>query len=227
MTKTLTWFDLSKLDAGDRVIFTSDWDLFPITLIPAGTAATVTENGLNEIWRAMSVKPDDLQLRKELDAWDGVIDLSPKSPAWDGEDMNEHNWEQTLSPLAKLDPQDELELDRQRVVDLISSCEADLGRKLSRGERCDLLMDNTQWDSHYIYDLVDSIASADARANTTRRFTLNSEPCDLLEFLAINLSPDVEPLTYDEIRSIFALAPGETLLLGGGAAETFILRREA
>lgn len=41
---------------------------------------------------------------------------------------------------------------------LIFSCEEDLGRKLTMGERRDLLKDNTNWDSDIIHDVVKMIA---------------------------------------------------------------------
>jgi hypothetical protein len=46
---TLTWLDLSKVGNGTRVVFTAAHDIFPECIVPAGTTATVTENGLHEL----------------------------------------------------------------------------------------------------------------------------------------------------------------------------------
>lgn len=55
-----------------------------------------------------------------------------------------------------------------------------------------------------------------------RTFTLDGQPLDLADFLAVNAeSDDVDPAAID------ALAVGETITYGGGAAATFILKRES
>jgi hypothetical protein len=72
----LTWFDLSKQPDGTRVKFASDWDIFPECVVPKGTSAVIKENGLNDIWCAMLVLPDDPELRVALLEWDGHIHLS-------------------------------------------------------------------------------------------------------------------------------------------------------
>jgi hypothetical protein len=99
MTAQLSWLEASRLNVGDRVVFVDPHDIFPEALVPAGTRATVTEQGLNEIWSALAVKPDDLDLQTKLAEWDGEIILYPpldregsgnREPAWSG-----------ASPLAK------------------------------------------------------------------------------------------------------------------------------
>ena len=76
----LTLFDLSKLDDGARVVFAVPFDIFPEAVIPAGTLATVKENGLNEIWSAMLVLPDDETIREKLREWDGCIHIKGGNP---------------------------------------------------------------------------------------------------------------------------------------------------
>jgi hypothetical protein len=49
------------------------------------------------------------------------------------------------------------------------------------------------------------------------------EEVDLAEFLEVNS----EGLTPDELRWIAAMQPGDTVNIGGGAAEMFTLRRVA
>ncbi len=94
----LSWFELSKLNAGDRVEFVEPWDIFPEALIPAGTQATIKENGLNEIWCAMLVLPDNPTIRDALKEWSGCIHLS-----WSGLDPgNETEDWHTPSPLKPL-----------------------------------------------------------------------------------------------------------------------------
>ena len=79
MTAQLSWFQASRLNVGDRVVFVDPHDIFPEALVPAGTRGTVTEQGLNEIWSALAVKPDDLDLQKALAEWNGEIILSRRS----------------------------------------------------------------------------------------------------------------------------------------------------
>lgn len=43
--------------------------------------------------------------------------------------------------------------------DIITRCEADLKRKLSDGEKRDLLMDNTSWTSRRVWDVVEVLKS--------------------------------------------------------------------
>jgi hypothetical protein len=66
---TLNWFDLSKVANGTRVVFAEAWDIFPECIVPAGSTATVTENGLNELACACIVTPDDPALRTALAQW--------------------------------------------------------------------------------------------------------------------------------------------------------------
>jgi hypothetical protein len=66
MTAQLTWLEASRLNVGDRVVFVAAHDIFPDALVPAGTRATVTEQGLNEISSALGVKPDDAELQAQL-----------------------------------------------------------------------------------------------------------------------------------------------------------------
>jgi hypothetical protein len=93
MTAQLSWLQASRLNVGDRVVFVDPHDIFPEALVPAGTRATVTEQGLNEIWSALAVKPDDTGLQTKLAEWDGEIILYPpldregsgnREPGWSG-----------------------------------------------------------------------------------------------------------------------------------------------
>jgi hypothetical protein len=45
----------------------------------------------------------------------------------------------------------------ERATRLIEACERDLNRKLSQGERRDLLADNTPWTLEYIRKVVDRL----------------------------------------------------------------------
>lgn len=75
------WIELSKLQPGARVRFPSGFDIFPDCLVPAGAMATVEENGLNEIYCTMLLKPDDQAVRDALSEWDGLVHLSgPERP---------------------------------------------------------------------------------------------------------------------------------------------------
>jgi hypothetical protein len=76
MTQPLTWFDLSRLKDGTRVVFAEDWDIFPICMVPKGTTGSVVENGLNEIWCLLLVAVDDDKIREDLREWDGRVTLS-------------------------------------------------------------------------------------------------------------------------------------------------------
>lgn len=57
----------------------------------------------------------------------------------------------------------------------------------------------------------------------TARFTLDNEPVDIAEFIAVNL----HVLESEDIDRIAALKVGEEIHYGGGAAALFVLRREA
>jgi hypothetical protein len=89
---TLNWFDLSKISNGTRVVFAEAHDIFPECIVPAGSTATVTENGLNELACACIVTPDDPALRTALAEWEGNIWLTPpldrstgnREPDWHG-----------------------------------------------------------------------------------------------------------------------------------------------
>jgi hypothetical protein len=60
---------LAKISNGTRVVFAEAWDIFPECIVPAGSTATVTENGLNELACACIVTPDDPALRTALAQW--------------------------------------------------------------------------------------------------------------------------------------------------------------
>jgi hypothetical protein len=115
----LNWFDLSKVANGTRVVFTEAWDIFPECIVPAGTTATVSENGLNgvsnrntvatvedlgltlnELACACIVTPDDAALRAVLAEWDGDIWLTPPLDRSTGN--REPDW-LGLSPLSVTD----------------------------------------------------------------------------------------------------------------------------
>lgn len=49
------------------------------------------------------------------------------------------------------------EADRAKATGIIHCCERDLGRKLSRGEMRDLLMDNTEWKRDRVVGVVASL----------------------------------------------------------------------
>lgn len=95
-TNALTWFELSRdLKPGSRVRFVKPVDRYPEGfIIPVGLTATVVENGLNDIWCALSLRPDHDSMRSALAEWDGNIILNPLN---DGEAMNDP------SPLALSD----------------------------------------------------------------------------------------------------------------------------
>ena len=63
----LTWFELSKVADGTRVVFVEPWD--------AGTQGVITHNYLNEMQQSVSVLPDSADLREKLKTWDGEIIL--------------------------------------------------------------------------------------------------------------------------------------------------------
>lgn len=99
--KQLTWFDLSKVRPGTRVVFMEPWDIFAENvLVNEGEQGIVNDNGLNDIWGGFDVLPDNQDIRTALKDWDGCIQLTNHEgldPAADGE--TDENW-QSLSPLA-------------------------------------------------------------------------------------------------------------------------------
>ena len=100
MTHQMSWFEASRdLKAGDRVVFCNEWDIFPDVLIPEGMQATVIEQGLNEIWATLSVKPDDADLQTVLAEWEGNVHLAPPLDRNTGN--REMAWQEP-SPLAKV-----------------------------------------------------------------------------------------------------------------------------
>jgi hypothetical protein len=70
-----TWIELSTLAEGTKVRFTKAWDIFPEALIPAGATGTIIEQGLNDIWCALRVRPDDEAQAGQLRHWDRCIVL--------------------------------------------------------------------------------------------------------------------------------------------------------
>ena len=100
MTTQLSWLEASRLNVGDRVVFVDAHDIFPEALVPAGTRATVTEQGLNEISSALAVMPDDAELQAKLAEWDGEVILSPPLDR-EGSGNREQAWSEA-SPLAKV-----------------------------------------------------------------------------------------------------------------------------
>ena len=71
--KNLTWFELSKVPDGARVVFAEPHDIFPECLVPAGTRGTILRNYLNEMHNQISILPDDQGLRDALKHWNGEI----------------------------------------------------------------------------------------------------------------------------------------------------------
>jgi hypothetical protein len=59
---------------------------------------------------------------------------------------------------------------------------------------------------------------------TEKRFTLDGEP---IEDFGTFLRENADDFTVEDAQRFDALQPGEEVLLGGGAAATFVLRREA
>ena len=54
----------------------------------------------------------------------------------------------------------------------------------------------------------------------SRVWTLDGAPCDILDLFEVN------DFTGDQRREIEVMAPGESLILGGGAGADFILKCE-
>lgn len=89
----LTWYDLATMSnrKGLRVVFDEAWDIFPITVIPQGTHATVIENCLNERHCRIEVLPDSYELREKLAHWQGMVILgSHLDPS---ADLTEDGWD--------------------------------------------------------------------------------------------------------------------------------------
>ncbi len=66
MSARLTWMELAALPEGTRLVFAEAYEI-----VPAGTQGVLTENGLNEIWCAMLVTPDDAELREQATSFYG------------------------------------------------------------------------------------------------------------------------------------------------------------
>lgn len=121
--KPLTWLEVAGLPEGTRVQFVEQLDIFPEALIPAGSMATIVENGLNEIWCAMLVKPDDEKLCAALSAWQGRIYLPPTGTSLDpGADnaASDPAWN-SASPLALVSMEDRLQASDNKFFDWFSS----------------------------------------------------------------------------------------------------------
>lgn len=87
----MSWFDLSRVAAGARVVFADAWDIFPECIIPEGTEAVILENGLNDIWGGILVTPGDQALRDKLAHWEGCVHLgSHLNPAGAEDDPQWH-----------------------------------------------------------------------------------------------------------------------------------------
>jgi hypothetical protein len=70
------WLELSKLNNGALLEFVDPWDIFPDGVIPAGTRATIAEQGLNELQPVLILKPVGVSF-PFLANWDGEIWLHP------------------------------------------------------------------------------------------------------------------------------------------------------
>jgi hypothetical protein len=83
----ITWFDLSKLPVGAKLVLREDRlvNASGITRhIPAGTAVEITENGLNEIWSGIIVRMLDQHvaagLRYFQSEFDGQLIIDGPDP---------------------------------------------------------------------------------------------------------------------------------------------------
>lgn len=61
--------------------------------------------------------------------------------------------------------------------------------------------------------------------HTCAAYTLDGEVVVLEEFIQVNTAPGTDPLPREVVEEIRHLMPGDSLLLGGGAGETFTLKR--
>ena len=71
------------------------WDIFPETIVPAGSLATVVENSLNEMQPCLIVLPDDDAQRVRLKEWSGNVWLwGPDDDALDvdGHPVADSKW---------------------------------------------------------------------------------------------------------------------------------------
>ena len=101
--KQLTWLELSAVKDGTRLIFAQTWHTH-IT-VPQGTTVAVKENGLNEIWCAMLLTPDDKKMRDSLtrkdDEFSGHIHIAAKANPGCDDPEHDEDWN-SPSPLALL-----------------------------------------------------------------------------------------------------------------------------
>lgn len=59
------------------------------------------------------------------------------------------------------------------------------------------------------------------------RYTLDGEPLgDIEDFISVNTAEDSLPLSEVQVAAIRAMNPGDSMILGGGAAAEFLLKRE-
>lgn len=116
---SLTWFELSRVKVGARVIFVDQHDIYPECIVAEGTLATVVDNSLNEMHCGISVLPDNENIREVLAHWNGVIhiDPAPLDPAADG--ATDPDW-QAPSPLALITPEDENDMLRHAGAERVS-----------------------------------------------------------------------------------------------------------
>jgi hypothetical protein len=85
--------DLSGLIPGDKVRFTSDFDIYPYTIIKGGTVATVVCNHLDAaIDRFLWVLPDGPRI-EELKEWDGQVQIFRDVLDYDVERKQDHGIE--------------------------------------------------------------------------------------------------------------------------------------
>lgn len=65
----------------------------------------------------------------------------------------------------------------------------------------------------------------DGHSCGTDGYALDGEPIDLADFIHQNTDPDAPGLSAEQMEEIRHMMPGDSLLLGGGAGETFTLKR--
>lgn len=97
--KRLSWYELACTPEGTRVVFATSWDIFPEVVVPEGATAVIKENGLNEIWCAMLVTPDDTKIREALTEWKGDIAFHPACDPGAEDAKTDEAWNRE-SPLA-------------------------------------------------------------------------------------------------------------------------------